>query len=421
MADATELQSKFDTLSQSTQTLITAVETLTTALNSKQTAVSNNASAAQTAATQAATSAANAAQIALASAQSALQTSFQIYVPDPMRRAVEYATGGKNTVIYDDQGNPNVMVVIPRFNCEDLGLTALNLGTGTHPAFLTNGVARPEILIGKYLASAVGSNTAIIGGATPMTGVSFEEAKVLSTQKGAGWHLMSAWEWAAVALWCIANGTIPRGNTNYGQSHSRKWEVSRRVDGGMPGDSAGTPCTKTGRGPDTWSHCFNGWGIHDLVGNLWEWNDQLNIVDGQIHCSQDNSPASSESSWSSLPVYFDSTSTSGGAPVLSGSIENRMGAIGDDSNSGYFNSVAWGSMTKSASYSSSQLLRRLLIEPVAAVADGSIYTRNFGTRPAMRGGSWNSGSVSGVAALLLSNSRTNKSSAFGFRPAYFPA
>ena len=422
MADATELQSKFDTLSQSTQTLINAVETLTATLNTRQTTISNNASAAQTAATQAATSAANAAQIALVSAQTALQTSFQIYVPDPMRKAVEYATGGKNTVIYDDQGNPNVMVVIPRFNCEDLGLSALNLGTGTHPAFLTNGVARPEILIGKYLASSAGSNTAVISGVTPKTSVTFDQAKTLCAQKGANWHLMSMWEWAAVALWCQANNSLPRGNSNFGQSHVNKWESARRVDNGMPGDAAGTSYTLTGKGPNAWNHNLSEWGIADLVGNVWEWSDQFKIVDGRMYCTADNNPALAEASWPALAAYFDSSSPTGGVPILSNSVTNRLGDIGDDSTTGYSNSVGWNAMGMSAGYTSQLLLRRLLVEPVAGASlAGGLYTRNYGTRLPLRGGATSFGASAGLGTLGLHMIRSIVNSSFGFRPAYFPA
>lgn len=127
--------------------------------------------------------------------------SLTIVATDGYRKAIEDASGGRNTVIYDDQGNPNIMVVIPRFNVEDLGFDELNLGTGTHPAFKTNGVDRGEILIGKYLASE-GENggCSVIGGVQPKTSVDYDEAKLLCTQKGEGWHLMSAHEWAAIAF-----------------------------------------------------------------------------------------------------------------------------------------------------------------------------------------------------------------------------
>lgn len=102
-------------------------------------------------------------------------------VVDGYRRTVETASGGKNTVIYDAQGNPNIMVVVPRFNYEDLNLPALELGTGTPTAFQTNGVPRGEILIAKYLASTPSGTTgcSVIGGVQPRVSVTFDAAKNL--------------------------------------------------------------------------------------------------------------------------------------------------------------------------------------------------------------------------------------------------
>ena len=41
---------------------------------------------------------------------------FVVSVKDSLRQSVEMATDGKNTVMYDDKGNPSVMVCIPKFN-----------------------------------------------------------------------------------------------------------------------------------------------------------------------------------------------------------------------------------------------------------------------------------------------------------------
>ncbi len=46
--------------------------------------------------------------------------SFILSTKDAYRQAVEAATDGKNTVMYDDKGNPSIMVRIPRFNIGDV-------------------------------------------------------------------------------------------------------------------------------------------------------------------------------------------------------------------------------------------------------------------------------------------------------------
>lgn len=71
-----------------------------------------------------------------------MQTNF-----DAIKLAVESATGGKNTVLFDDLGNPSIMVRIPKFNISDVIVGGSN---SVHPAFIVNGVEVDEIFISKY-------------------------------------------------------------------------------------------------------------------------------------------------------------------------------------------------------------------------------------------------------------------------------
>ena len=76
-----------------------------------------------------------------------------IITKDTLRASVEAATGGLVTVLYDEGGHPSYMRRIPKCKIEDvypdLGLT------GTHPAFIVNGVEKSELFIGVYPASVV--------------------------------------------------------------------------------------------------------------------------------------------------------------------------------------------------------------------------------------------------------------------------
>lgn len=325
---------------------------------------------------------------------------------DSRRRAVEAASGGKNTIIYDSQGNENVMVVIPRFNIQDLGLTALDLGTGTHTAFITNGAPRSEILIGKYLASAGGSTCSVVGGVQPLTSVNYDQSLQRCNNKGVGWHLMSIHERAAVALWSFANGTVPRGNTNYGRSHERLFETARRADNGMPGDTSGTGRTDTGKGPATWTHDHTDFGIHDLVGNCWEWIGQMLLESGQIKTTLDNNPSALESAFTAHAAFYD---IAGGAIKLNNRITSAGAASSD-----------FKSISKDAAYVPNLLLRQLLLETATTnTLSGRVYVNNEGQRAAISGGDWVSGAGAGLAALYLSDARSGSSGGVGFRPAYF--
>ncbi len=351
------------------------------------------------------------------------------------KKAIEDASGGRNTILIDAQGNPNIMVRVPRFNYEDLNakileLTGvdLQLGTGTPTMFQTNGSPRGEVYIAKYLAST-GANggCSVVGGSQPRTSDDYDVAKGLCTAKGAGWHMMSIHEWAAIAFWSLANGSVPRGNTNYGRSHENKLETARRHDNGMPGDTAGTGRTDTGKGPKTWAHDHGAWGIQDLVGNVWEWLDQMKLDDGQIITTLDNDPSIAEVNWHRHGAYFDSPSDNQtgtgnvGAPLLNNAVTKRNGPVDDDSHDyPYMHDSNFAGITKGASYTPSEILRRLLIESASTTSVlGAIYARNYGDRLPRRGGHWNNGSSAGLGALGLSNARSNASSTVGFRPAFF--
>ena len=227
---------------------------------------------------------------------------------------------------------------------------------------------------------------------------------------------MTMHEWAAISLWCMANDFEPRGNTNYGRAHDRYVERGRRMDGGLPGDTAGTARVHAGSGPDAWRHNNSPWGISDLVGNVWEWLDGFKLQDGQIIASTFNTQA--EASWAAQAAYFDSTLTTGGAARLSDAVVNRLGTIGDNTNAGYSASEAFNVMAKTGTYVSNQLLKRLLVEPATVLPKGRVYMRNFGERLPVRGGTWHYGSDAGLAALGCGGSRVDTVSHVGFRLAF---
>lgn len=362
----------------------------------------------------AAAQAALATSVATADLETALPVS--AYIKDVRRHAVERASGGRQTVLYDDLGNPSVMNIIPIFRYEDLWYTA-DMGTGVATCFdVGTGTNKSEIFIGAFQSSLVGSRAVSLPRTDQATSVNFDTAKTYCANKGAGWHLMTMHEWAAISLWCMANGFEPRGNTNYGRAHDRYVERGRRMDGGLPGDTAGTPRVHGGSGPDAWRHNNSPWGISDMVGNVWEWLDGFKLQDGQIIASTFNTQA--EASWAAQAAYFDAALATGGAPKLSDAVVNRLGTIGDNQNAGYSASEAFNVMTKAGTYVSNQLLKRLLVEPATVLPKGRVYMRNFGERLPCRGGGWGDGSDAGLAALYCSASRVNANSGIGFRLAF---
>ncbi len=319
---------------------------------------------------------------------------------DSERYSLERATGGKQTIIRDSAGNANAMFVLPRFRYEDLGMSA-GMGAGDVTAFdFGAGSIKSEIFIGAYLASGAGAVSA--PRQDPLASLDHSAARAACAAKGAGWHLMTAHEWAAIALWCMANGYEPIGNTNWGRSHAKTWLVGDRADNRAPGDASGTGRTQTGSIGVKSSHDSTLGGIFDLVGNAWEWQDGFLLRAGQVIASTHN--AQPEDAWVAPAAYFDAPSS---APVLANAI-SRTASVNTE----------WRSMAKSANYISNPLLKRLLLEPSSALPQGRIYVNNDGERLPCRGGDWSGGADAGLAAVLLGYSRANAYANLGFRPAF---
>ena len=152
--------------------------------------------AALNSANTAAAQAAAAAAVATADLETALPAS--AYIKDVRRHAVERASGGRQTVLYDDLGNPSVMNIIPIFRYEDLGYTA-DMGTGVATCFdVGTGTNKSEIFIGAFQSSLVGSRAVSLPRTDQATSVNFDTAKTYCANKGAGWHLMTMHEWDEV-------------------------------------------------------------------------------------------------------------------------------------------------------------------------------------------------------------------------------
>ncbi|MDD3770472.1 MAG: SUMF1/EgtB/PvdO family nonheme iron enzyme [Sulfuricurvum sp.] len=348
-----------------------------------------------------------------------------IFTKDTLRASVEASTGGKVTVLYDDKGFPSYMNIIPKFKVEDIDAS---LGTGVHPAFIVGGVEKSEIFIGQHLANVRDDRAVSLPGVDPKTGVTYDQAKAYCKNKGGGWHLMTNWEWAALSLWSLKNGFQPRGNTNYGRSHEATYETGVRMDGGVPGENTGTPRTLSGSGPASWRHDNTPSGVADLVGNVREWQDGLKIVDGKIFMPADNNYSLPEANWNDTGVYFDATIAGGGIdgtygdvgdPVLSDSITNYSGPVGDVGSYDYASIAEWKALTSKAGWTVPVSMKQALIYPYdSTAAKGNLYVRNYGERMPIRGGSWNYGASAGLGSLHLSDARSSSGSTIGFRPAF---
>lgn len=350
------------------------------------------------------------------------------FIIDKDRKAIEHASGGKNTLVYDNAGNPSVMVVVPKFNLEDVDSTG-TLGTGTHPAFIVHGKEVPEILISKYLNVVVNGRAYSLAHEDPTTYITFDNAKAVCEAKGRGWHLMSRLEFAAIAQWCHQNGYMPRGNTATGKAYDAPHE-----HGVMGGEGR----TLTGSGPQSWNHDNTPYGISDLCGDIWEWNDGFKVIEGKVYAVGEDGTImnnfDNQNAYKSLTGFidtgacYDSVAAGNGNKAYADLGKAQLAATvmnkeytGDTTEEYYAENH---NALKDLGVKSGFTVPKAIYQLGAALpstwtdVDDHFYVRNYGERLPIAGGSWDYGSRAGVFDLYVSDRRSGSGGGLGLRSAY---
>lgn len=350
------------------------------------------------------------------------------FTPDPLRQAVEAASGGANTVLYDVKGNPSIMVVVPRFNLEHIDP---ELGFGPHPAFVVRGRTMPEFFIGKFHATLADGLAVALPGVDPAVRIDWPSASRACSLKGDGWHMTTNAEWSAIALLASRTGFDPHGNTRFGCDHDHAFETSRRQDSLPPGEAKGEGRHLTGSGPESWNHNGDRAGIADLCGNVWEWQRGLRLVDGEIQVIPENDAADEIDHGEDSPLWraisFDGNLIAPGdarsckwdAANADGSgIPSLCMTAANKSDGSTYATARFKSLTANAA-AVPALMKALGLYPWASTGErGSLYLRNIGVRYPFRGGAWIHGPNAGLNALNLADGPDARLPYLGFRVAY---
>ncbi len=323
-----------------------------------------------------------------------------------------------NTVVYDDIGRPSIMVRIPKFRICDV----IDGGSeAVHPAFIVQGKEVDELLISKYSNIIEQERAYSLPHVDPLSDIDQDTARKACENKGKGWHLMTNAEWAAIALWCKKNGTVPSGNNTFGCDvyHPHQRGVISNIY-----DRRGTPTpgrTYTGSGPVTFSHNHTPSGIYDLNGNVWAQVGGLRLIDGEYQIIADNDAALpyTEQQWRAIlpdgTLVSPGTSGTlkvdnpGGKISIATEVTNRLGKSTD---------VHFADIPSAAAIP--ELMKTLLLYPADKDGYGSqrFWSNNTDHRIVWRGGTWDALKTGGIFCLFACYTPDYHSIWAGFRAAY---
>ena len=355
------------------------------------------------------------------------KTGLTILIKDSLRQSVELASGGLQTVLYTAKGQPTYMNIIQKYDMSTIDAAM----SGTHPAFIVDGVEKPEIFIGTYQGKIVSGELLSLPNVDPTHSTNYDNFLIAARANGNGHHLITNAEWSAVALQCYKNNTQPMGNSYYGRSSEDPLLIGRRADGLNPGDTSESARTLTGSGPVQWRHNGKNNGIADLSGNILEWNSGMRLVNGEIQVIDNNNAAklaidlsAASAEWKAIDGATGVLVTPNGLGTTAGTVKFAASGTTADYTI-YGASFGAGknlSTTKPVGVAALNKLKALCLFPHIDAAstfnsDGLYLNLAIEAQP-FRGGGWYSGTAGGVFYLGLSSARSGASTYIGSRPAF---
>lgn len=342
---------------------------------------------------------------------------------DQMAAAIKELSGGKNIVLLDDMGLPSVYVPINKLKNSDL---VTGLSDNIHPAFSVDSVEKSRFFYSKYQNVVINGRAYSLAHRDPKASITFDVARAACEAKGTGFHLSTMAEWAAIALWCRKNGTMPHGNNNYGKDYSYAHEVGS--ESYISSDK--TARVFTGSGPATWGHDWTQFGIQDMNGNVNEWNGGLRLYDGEIQViAYNNAAMGSECDQSVTSTLWKAIASDGSLvePGTEGTLKydyvpsKIQLSTGITASEDASKSCTFDSMTVLDGLTVPELAKTLLLYPDAPGGDygsDNKYINNVGERLPYCGGAWATGAGAGVFYVYLAFTRSYSTSPLGFRSAY---
>ena len=234
-------------------------------------------------------------------------------------------------------------------------------------------------------------------------------------------------EYAAIALWCKANGYYPRGNNNYGSDHGYPHEKCRP---GTVGSDGRINLGLTGSGPNSWTHDGTPNGIYGLNGDGWEWAIGLRTNNGEIQILTGNNAAKNTADLTAGSAEWKAILPDGTlvAPGTAGTLKIDIVSgvpkisttVKTTTSSDQWPSTPFKDLAVESGITIPDILKALAVFPSDNSDHGGdrFYAKNDGEKCFFRGGYWNGASNAGVFYLNGYYPRSNSYDSIGFRPAY---
>ena len=332
--------------------------------------------------------------------------------------------GPNNKVILDDIGLPSIMVGVPKMRYSDI----ITGGTQeTLPWWIVDGVEKETIWVSKFPNIVKHDRAYSLPMVDPRASINFDTALAACRKKGNGWHLNQNGVFAALNLWSQKNGTVPRGNTNWGRSYTHPHEkgITSYIDGSHDGGR-----TAAGSGPVTWSHDHSPAGIFDLCGNVWEWVSGMRLMDGEIQIIPYGNAMKSTCSMAAGSTEWKAIMPDGSlvAPGTAGTLKINLASgapqiatsITATSSGDQWPSLPFKDLAAASDVNIPQILiaAGMFKEGSATYGGDRFYARNDGERLPFRGSGFGDTSSGGASAVGLYLGRSHVYTNLGFRSAY---
>ena len=225
-----------------------------------------------------------------------------------------------NELIYDDVGEPSVMVRLHARTLRELGMGD---STAVHPAFIIDGQEVDDIYVGKYLSTIHNNRAYSLPDRDPAASINFDNAAKMCSNKGKGWHILTRMERGFLVRLMQLKGFFPDGNILYGKGADGIY----RARPSFSGDDGKIYRTATGTGLEAYSHNNSLAGVADLRGDTWEWDGGIRLLNGEVQILPNNDGANNTHPQSANSLQWKAISCADGSMIAPDGKGTTVGTV----------------------------------------------------------------------------------------------